>query len=59
MQALQQAGYNNGEGTTTIPVFGVDATADAVAAIDAGARISLLPVCGLISAMRKTKNGKM
>ena len=35
-QALQQAGYNNGEGTTTIPVFGVDATADAVAAIDAG-----------------------
>ena len=36
MQALQQAGYNNGEGTTTIPVFGVDATADAVAAIDAG-----------------------
>ena len=26
MQALQQAGYNNGEGTTIIPVFGVDAT---------------------------------
>ena len=24
--ALQAAGYNNGEGTTTIPVFGVDAT---------------------------------
>ncbi len=36
MQALQQAGFNNGEGTTTIPVFGVDATADAVAAINAG-----------------------
>lgn len=26
IQALQAAGYNNGEGTTTIPVFGVDAT---------------------------------
>ncbi len=26
VQALQAAGYNNGEGTTTIPVFGVDAT---------------------------------
>lgn len=36
VQALQQAGYNNGEGTTVIPVFGVDATADAVFAIDAG-----------------------
>ncbi|MDD3334752.1 MAG: galactose ABC transporter substrate-binding protein [Eubacteriales bacterium] len=28
--ALQQVGYNNGEGTVTIPVFGVDATPDAV-----------------------------
>lgn len=27
--ALQAAGYNNGEGTTTIPVFGVDATESA------------------------------
>ena len=30
IQALQAMGYNNGEGTTTIPVFGVDATPDAV-----------------------------
>ena len=37
IQALQQAGYNNGEGTTTIPVFGVDATADAVSIIGTGA----------------------
>ena len=37
VQALQQAGYNNGEGTLTIPVFGVDATADGVAAINSGA----------------------
>ena len=36
MQALQQAGYNNGEGTTTIPVFGVDATDSAKALIKAG-----------------------
>ena len=26
ISALNAAGYNNGEGTTTIPVFGVDAT---------------------------------
>ena len=26
ISALQTAGYNNGEGTTIIPVFGVDAT---------------------------------
>lgn len=36
IQALQAAGFNSGEGTVTIPVFGVDATADAVTAIDAG-----------------------
>ncbi len=36
MQALQQAGYNNGEGTTTIPVFGVDATDAAKEAISKG-----------------------
>lgn len=29
ISALQAAGYNNGEGTTIIPVFGVDATDDA------------------------------
>ena len=34
--ALQAAGYNNGEGTTTIPVFGVDATDSAKALIAAG-----------------------
>jgi len=36
ISALQTAGYNNGEGTTTIPVFGVDATADARALIGEG-----------------------
>ena len=36
MQALQQAGYNNGEGTTTIPVFGVDATESAKGLIASG-----------------------
>ncbi|NCB36890.1 MAG: galactose ABC transporter substrate-binding protein, partial [Clostridia bacterium] len=36
IQALQQAGYNNGKDTTTIPVFGVDATADAVQQIKDG-----------------------
>lgn len=36
ISALQGAGYNNGEGTTTIPVFGVDATADARALINEG-----------------------
>ena len=36
MQALQQAGYNNGEGTTTIPVFGVDATDSAKQLINEG-----------------------
>ena len=36
MAALQSAGYNNGEGTTTIPVFGVDATQPALDAIAAG-----------------------
>ena len=34
--ALQAAGYNNGEGTTTIPVFGVDATESAKALIANG-----------------------
>lgn len=36
ISALQNAGYNNGEGTTTIPVFGVDATDAAKEAIAAG-----------------------
>ncbi len=36
ISALQAAGYNNGEGTTTIPVFGVDATDAGKAAIDSG-----------------------
>ncbi len=36
IQSLQNHGYNNGEGTTVIPVFGVDATESARAAIDAG-----------------------
>ena len=36
ISALQGAGYNNGEGTKTIPVFGVDATADARALISEG-----------------------
>ena len=36
ISALQAAGYNNGEGTTTIPVFGVDATESAKALIAAG-----------------------
>ena len=36
IQALQTAGYNNGEGTTTIPVFGVDATESAKGLIAAG-----------------------
>ena len=36
ISALQQAGYNNGEGTTTIPVFGVDATDSAKALIADG-----------------------
>ena len=36
ISALQNVGYNNGEGTTTIPVFGVDATDSAKALIKAG-----------------------
>ncbi len=36
ISALQNAGYNNGEGTTTIPVFGVDATDAAKEAIAKG-----------------------
>ena len=36
ISALQSVGYNNGEGTTTIPVFGVDATDDAKALIAEG-----------------------
>ena len=36
IQSLQGHGYNNGEGTTTIPVFGVDAIQAAKDAIDAG-----------------------
>lgn len=34
--ALQAAGYNNGEGSTTIPVFGVDATDSAKQLIASG-----------------------
>lgn len=36
VQALQSAGYNKGEGSTTIPVFGVDATDDAKNLISEG-----------------------
>ncbi len=36
ISALQNVGYNNGDGTTIIPVFGVDATDDAKALIKAG-----------------------
>ncbi|HIS48883.1 MAG TPA: galactose ABC transporter substrate-binding protein [Candidatus Gallacutalibacter pullistercoris] len=36
ISALQGAGYNNGEGSKTIPVFGVDATADARTLIGEG-----------------------
>ena len=36
ISALQNAGYNKGEGTTTIPVFGVDATDAAKEAISGG-----------------------
>ena len=36
ISALQNVGYNNGEGTTIIPVFGVDATDSAKALIQAG-----------------------
>lgn len=36
VSALQNVGYNNGEGTTIIPVFGVDATDSAKALIKAG-----------------------
>lgn len=36
ISALQAAGYNNGEGSKTIPVFGVDATADARTLIGEG-----------------------
>ena len=36
IQSLQGHGYNNGEGTTTIPVFGVDAIDAAKKAIDTG-----------------------
>ena len=36
ISALQAAGYNNCEGTTTIPVFGVDATDSAKAQIANG-----------------------
>ena len=36
LSALQNAGYNKGEGTTTIPIFGVDALDDAKTAIDNG-----------------------
>ena len=36
ISALQNVGYNNGEGTTIIPVFGVDATDAAKEAIDKG-----------------------
>lgn len=36
VQALQQVGFNNGEGTTNIPTFGVDATDDAKNLISQG-----------------------
>lgn len=36
ISALQNVGYNNGGDTTTIPVFGVDATDAAKASIDSG-----------------------
>ena len=36
ISALQAAGYNKGDGGKTIPVFGVDATADARALIEEG-----------------------
>ena len=36
ISALQAAGYNEGDGGKTIPVFGVDATADARALIEEG-----------------------
>lgn len=36
ISSLQNAGYNNGEGSTTIPVFGVDATPDAQTLIGEG-----------------------
>ncbi len=36
LSALQNEGYNNGEGTTIIPIFGVDALEDAKARIDEG-----------------------
>ena len=36
LSALQNEGYNKGEGSTTIPIFGVDALADAKTAIDNG-----------------------
>ena len=36
ISALQGAGYNNGKGCKTIPVFGVDATADARTLISEG-----------------------
>jgi methyl-galactoside transport system substrate-binding protein len=36
ISALQNVGYNNGEGTTIIPVFGVDATPSAVELIKSG-----------------------
>lgn len=36
ISSLQNAGYNNGEGSTTIPVFGVDATPDAQTLIAEG-----------------------
>ncbi len=36
LSALQNEGYNKGEGTKTIPIFGVDALEDAKTAIDNG-----------------------
>ena len=36
VEALNNAGWNNGDAEKTIPVFGVDYTADAAAAIEAG-----------------------
>ncbi len=42
ISALQTAGYNNGKGTTTIPVFGVDATDAAKEAIGNGYMIGTI-----------------
>jgi methyl-galactoside transport system substrate-binding protein len=42
ISALQSAGYNKGEGTTVIPVFGVDATDSAKSAIADGSMVGTI-----------------